>query len=57
MLIIINSGILIISIISLILLIRKIYSTATIPENEIKTKNQYRLIKNSEIKEYLLTSV
>lgn len=47
------TGIVIISIFSLIIIIRKIYSTSGI----INNKNNYKLVNNSEIKEYLLTTV
>lgn len=51
--VIITTGIIIISFLSLIIIIRKIYSTAGITSN----KTNYKLVNNNDIKEYLLTTV
>lgn len=51
--VIITTGIIIIGFFSLIIIISKIYSTAGITNN----KNNYKLVNNNEIKEYLLTTV
>lgn len=51
--VIIDSSIVIISLISLIIIIRKIYITSGITN----IKNNYRIVNNNEIKEYLLTTV